>query len=101
MPSKGPWGWAPVGSAHYNILHPHAEAYLEHQQNSTLSVFFPNIYREYFSVFHYTLRDDQDPNPETVYAEPETEDEKTKKVATVKAMKDVLCSTYYCNVYSS
>lgn len=92
---KGPRGWAPVNSARYNILHPHAESYLKHQQSGTLGVFFPNVYQQYFSVFHYTLSDDQDPNPETVYAEPETDEEKKKKVALMKVMKDV-CVLIYC-----
>lgn len=89
MPPKGPRGWAPVGSARYNILQPHAESYLEHQQNRTLRIFFPNIYKEYFTVFHYTLGDNEDPDPETVYAEPETEEEMAKKFAIMKVMKDV------------
>jgi hypothetical protein len=83
-----PRGWAAL-SSRKQWLDSKSESYILARASNTLDAWLTNLYHEYFMVYHWSLEDNEEPDPNKSYPEPMPEDKdsaclKEKRISTRK-----------------
>jgi len=94
-----PRGWAAL-SSRKQWLDNKRESYILARASNTFDAWLTNLYHEYFTTYHWSLEDDEEPDPVGSYEEPGPGDDdgisiKEKKIS---ARKDV-CLKIFLHVF--
>ena len=83
-----PQGWAALSSCN-KWLDSRSESYTLARVSNTFDAWLTNLYHEYFTTYHWSLEDHEEPDPTKSYTEPEPDDKdgiflKEKKISMCK-----------------
>jgi hypothetical protein len=89
-----PRGWAAI-TTRKSFLDDRGPQYQLAVDGNTKTAFFEKLYHDYFNIYHWSLKDTDEPVPGAVYAEPITNDAIAEKETIISKKKQV------CVVYTS
>ena len=83
-----PRGWA-ADTTRKSFLDDRGSQYQLAVDSNTKIAFFEKLYHDYFNIYHWSLKDTDEPVPDTVYTEPTAEDALSEKEAIISKKKQV------------
>lgn len=91
-----PRGWAAL-SSRKSWLDLKMEGYILARASNTLDSWLAKVFHEYFSAYHWSLQDNEEPDSSQVYNEPAPSDSEAVSVkeAKISARKDVRWKFHY------
>lgn len=87
-----PRGWAAL-SSRKTWLDAHREGYVLARASNSLEGWYAKFFHDYFDLYHWSLQDNEEPDPGRTYTEPDSHDTDAMslKMDKINARKDV-CS---------
>lgn len=83
-----PRGWAAL-SSRKKWLDSRSESYILARASNTFDAWLTSLYHEYFTTYHWSLEDHEEPDPAKSYREPDDKDGNLLKEKKISACKEV------------